>query len=65
MTREVKKSKIETSKQRQNRHKAMEAATVLDKIKHDFKEPPKAMDYFYDLYERVHCKQQPLHNDKV
>jgi len=61
----TKKSKIETPKERQNRHKAMEAATMLDKIKHDFKEPPKAMDYFYDLYESVHCKQQALHNDKV
>jgi len=65
MNNEVKKSKIETPKQRQNRHKAMEAAMVLDKIKHDFKEPPKAMDYFYDLHESVHCKQQPLHKDKV
>ncbi|WP_415406261.1 2-hydroxyacyl-CoA dehydratase [Sulfurovum sp. CS9] len=65
MTKDVKKSKIETPKERQNRHKAMEAAMVLDKIKHDFKEPPKAMDYFYDLYENVHCKQQALHNDKV
>ncbi len=59
------KSKIETPKERQNRHKAMEAAMVLDKIKHDFKEPPKAMNYFYDLYENVHCKQQALHDDKV
>lgn len=59
------KSKIETPKQRQNRHKAMEAATVLNKIKHDFKVPPKAMDYFYDLYERVHCKQHSLHADRV
>lgn len=65
MTKDVKKSKIETPKERQNRHKAMEAAMVLDKIKHDFKEPPKAMDYFYDLYENVHCKQQALHDDKV
>ncbi|MFT7824268.1 MAG: 2-hydroxyacyl-CoA dehydratase family protein, partial [Sulfurimonas sp.] len=59
------KSKIETPKQRQNRHKAMEAAAVLDKIKHDFKAPPKAMDYFYDLYERVHCKQESLHADRA
>ena len=65
MIKDVKRTKIETPKERQNRHKAMEAAMVLDKIKHDFKEPPKAMDYFYDLYERVHCKHQPLHNDKV
>lgn len=57
--------KIETPKERQNRHKAMEAAAVLEKIKHDFKERPKAMDYFYDLYERVHCKHEPLHSDKA
>ena len=44
------KHTIETPKERQNRHKAMEAAIVLEKIRHDFKEPPKAMDYFYDLY---------------
>ncbi len=65
MTKEVKKNKIETPKQRQNRHKAMEAVMVLDKIKNEFKEPPKAMDYFYNLYERVHCKHEPLHSDKV
>ncbi len=59
------KHKIETPKERQNRHKAMEAATVLEKIKHNFKEPPKAMDYFYDLHERVHCKHESLHEDKA
>ena len=57
--------KIETSRERQNRHKAMEAASVLEKIKHNFKEPPRAMSYFYDLYERVNCKHESLHVDKA
>ena len=57
--------KIETSRERQNRHKAMEAASVLEKIKHNFKEPPRAMSYFYDLYERVNCKHEYLHVDKA
>ncbi len=57
--------KIESPKEKQNRHKAMEAISMLEKLKHDFKEPPKAMDYFYNLYEDVHCKQKPLHADKV
>jgi benzoyl-CoA reductase/2-hydroxyglutaryl-CoA dehydratase subunit BcrC/BadD/HgdB len=57
--------KIETPKERLNRHKAMEAASVLEKIKHNFKESPSAMSYFYDLYERVHCKHESLHKDKA
>jgi benzoyl-CoA reductase/2-hydroxyglutaryl-CoA dehydratase subunit BcrC/BadD/HgdB len=59
------KHTIETPKERQNRHKAMEAAAVLEKIKHNFKEHPKAMDYFYDLNERVHTKHESLHDEKV
>ncbi len=59
------KRKIESPKEKQNRHKAMEAIAMLEKLKHDFKEPPKAMDYFYNLYEDVHCKQKSLHKDKV
>ena len=62
MTREY---KIETPKEKQNRHKAMEAVAMLEKIKHDFKEPPKAMEYFYNLYEDVYCKHKALHEDKV
>ena len=65
MTRRAREHKIETPKEKQNRHKAMEAIALLEKIKHDFKEPPTAMDYFYDLYERVHCKHEPLHESKV
>jgi len=60
-----KEYKIETPKEKQNRHKAMEAITILEKLKNDFKEPPKAMDYFYNLYEDTYCKHKPLHNDKV
>lgn len=65
MNRQTRKHKIETPKQKQNRHKAMEAITLLNKIKNDFKEPPKAMEYFYDLFERVHCKNESLHSDKA
>ncbi len=62
MTREY---KIETPQEKQNRHKAMEAVAMLEKIKHDFKEPPKAMEYFYNLYEDVYCKHKPLHENKI
>jgi len=65
MTKSIEKRAIETPKEKQNRHKAMEAMAVLEKIKHEFKEPPKAMDYFYNLFESVHCKHEPLHSDKV
>jgi benzoyl-CoA reductase/2-hydroxyglutaryl-CoA dehydratase subunit BcrC/BadD/HgdB len=65
MTKEMKKHKIETPKEKQNRHKAMESISLLEKIKNEFKEPPKAMEYFYNLYERLHCKNEPLHSDKV
>ena len=47
---------IETPNERQTRHKAMEAQTVLNKLKEDFKEPIQAMGYFYDLFERVYCE---------
>lgn len=59
------KRKIENPKEKQNRHKAMEAIKVLNMIKEEFKEPPKAMNYFYDLLEDVYCKGKKLHNDKV
>ncbi len=59
------KRKIETPKEKQNRHKAMEAVAMLDKIRHDFNEPPKSMEYFYDLYERVYCKRESLHKKSV
>lgn len=56
---------IESPSQRQNRHKAMEAQRILDVLKEDFKAPIKSMEYFYDLYERVYCKHESLHADKV
>ncbi len=65
MINKTRKHKLESPKQKHNRHKATEAIMILDKMKHDFKEPPKAMKYFYDLFERVHCKNEPLHSDKV
>ncbi|MEJ5168270.1 MAG: 2-hydroxyacyl-CoA dehydratase, partial [Arcobacteraceae bacterium] len=57
--------KIESPKDRQNRHKAMEAIKLLNSIKEDFKHPIKSMNYFYDLFERVYCKHESLHADKV
>ncbi len=57
--------KIESPKDRQNRHKAMEAVKLLNSIKEDFKHPIKSMDYFYDLFEKVYCKHESLHDDKV
>lgn len=65
MTKTFREHKLETPKEKQNRHKAMEAISLLEKIKHDFKEPPKAMNYFYDLFETVHCKHESLHDNKV
>lgn len=64
MTNNIKPA-LETPRQKQNRHKAMEAAKVLNAIKQEFKEPPKAMNYFYDLFEKVYCKQEALHTNKV
>lgn len=57
--------KIETPNEKQNRHKAMEAVKVLNTLKEGFKTPPKAMDYFYTLFEEVHCHQKSLHQNKV
>ena len=64
MTNNIKPA-LETPRQKQNRHKAMEAVKVLNAIKQEFKEPPKAMNYFYDLFEKVYCKQEALHTNKV
>ncbi len=56
---------IESPKEKQNRHKAMEAITVLNTLQENFKAPPEAMGYFYKLFEEVHCHQKALHTDKV
>lgn len=56
---------IEIPKEKQNRHKAMEAITVLNSLKEDFKSPIKSMDYFYDLFEKVYCRHEPLHEGKT
>jgi benzoyl-CoA reductase/2-hydroxyglutaryl-CoA dehydratase subunit BcrC/BadD/HgdB len=56
---------IETPKERQNRHKAMEAIKVLNSLREDFKTPLESMEYFYKLFEEVHCEQKALHTDKV
>ncbi len=56
---------IETPKERQNRHKAMEAIAVLNSLKEDFKSPIQSMGYFYDLFEKVYCHHEPLHEGKT
>ncbi|MDO9208551.1 MAG: 2-hydroxyacyl-CoA dehydratase family protein [Sulfuricurvum sp.] len=56
---------IETSAQRQNRHKAMEAIHVINALKEDFKSPIQSMGYFYDLFEKVYCYHEPLHEGKA
>lgn len=56
---------IESPNERQNRHKAMEAAHILNALKEDFKSPLSSMDYFYDLYEKVYCRHEPLHEGKT
>ena len=59
------KHEIESPREKQNRHKAMEAVTVLNTLQESFREPPKAMGYFYRLFEEVYCHQKALHQDKV
>ncbi len=59
------KHKIENPKEKQNRHKAMEAVKVLNILKEEFKEPPRAMNYFYDLFEKVYCNKEMLHSNKL
>jgi len=65
MNQNENKRKIETPKQRQNRHKAMEAIKILNILKDDFHSPIKSMNYFYNLFEDVYCKQKSLHTNKV
>lgn len=55
--------KIESPKQKQNRHKAMEAISVINVMKEEFKNPLESMNAFYDLYEAVYCKQKSLHDE--
>lgn len=57
--------KIETPKEKQNRHKAMEAIKVINTLKDDFKNPIDSMNYFYTLFEEVYCKNRSLHNNKL
>jgi len=59
------KHKIENSKEKQNRHKAMEAIKVINSLKEDFKSPIESMNYFYELFEDVYCKNKSLHSDKL
>ncbi len=59
------KHEIESPLEKQNRHKAMEAIKIINTLKDDFKNPIKAMDYFYRLFEDVYCKQKSLHEGKL
>jgi benzoyl-CoA reductase/2-hydroxyglutaryl-CoA dehydratase subunit BcrC/BadD/HgdB len=56
---------IETQKEKQNRHKAMEAIKVINTLKEEFKNPIESMNYFYTLFEDVYCHQKSLHDNKV
>ncbi|SCZ49105.1 double-cubane-cluster-containing anaerobic reductase [Thiohalomonas denitrificans] len=41
-----------------------ESAQALNKIEKDFPDNPKAMDYFYELYRRIHCEGEVPHPGK-
>ncbi len=56
---------IETPKERQGRHKAMEALKVLESMKEDAIHPPEAMEYFYELHRNYHCDMAPMHEGKT
>jgi benzoyl-CoA reductase/2-hydroxyglutaryl-CoA dehydratase subunit BcrC/BadD/HgdB len=56
---------IESPNEKQNRHKAMEAVKLLNTLREDFKSPILSMEYFYDLFERVYCKHESLHEGKT
>ncbi|MDD3591058.1 MAG: 2-hydroxyacyl-CoA dehydratase family protein [Sulfurovum sp.] len=56
--------KIETPKEKQNRHKAMETVKVLHALK-EAKNPITTMEYFYQRFEDVYCHQKSLHDDKL
>ncbi len=56
---------IESPKQRQNRHKAMECAAVLEKLRNDFDIRLESMSYFYDLCEKVYLKREPIYPKSV
>ena len=40
---------------------AGESQTVLDHIVKDFADNPKAMQYFYDLFQKVYCQGEEVH----
>ena len=42
---------------------AMEASSVLDKIRDDFPDNPGSMDYFYDLYQKTYAKEKPAEKE--
>ncbi|WP_345969322.1 double-cubane-cluster-containing anaerobic reductase [Sulfurimonas sp. HSL1-6] len=56
---------IETPRERQGRHKAMEAVKVLDTLREYAVNPPEAMAYFYELHWRYHCDMTPMHEGKT
>jgi benzoyl-CoA reductase/2-hydroxyglutaryl-CoA dehydratase subunit BcrC/BadD/HgdB len=41
---------------------AGESQAMLDHIRHNFTDNPKSMSYFYDLFERVYCRGEPLNH---
>ncbi|WP_303901064.1 double-cubane-cluster-containing anaerobic reductase [Thiohalomonas denitrificans] len=60
MSAEVKAKQTEMARKQLSR----ESAQALNKIEKDFPDNPKAMDYFYDLYRRIHCEGEVPHPGK-
>ncbi len=44
-------------------HLAMEAKETLRRIQDEFPDNPAAMKYFYDLFDAVYCKGEPVEHD--
>ncbi len=56
---------IETPRERQGRHKAMEVLKSLETLRKNSINPSEAMEYFYKLHERYHCDREALHEGKT
>ncbi|RLA18756.1 MAG: 2-hydroxyacyl-CoA dehydratase [Gammaproteobacteria bacterium] len=56
--------KVESKQPFNLTHQAGEATRMLRSITDDFSDNPAAMNYFYDLYEKVYCEGMQLHEDK-
>lgn len=43
-------------------HQAIEAESMLRRIKDDFPDNPESMNYFYDLYQQVYCEGRSVYD---